>query len=218
MLLGSSSPAPLHALQAWFAHLPWLTLVPHVEVAAHVVRLTEQRTRDRHVIVAIECPSHTERLAALEQGADVALMGATTRREIELIADVWMRPRPSFAHLASQHLRLPEADEARPVQHPLPFEIDVKAPALVRGALFVHLTTIEVRLISVLAESPGQLRPRSELCLVVLNIDFEPSTNRLDVHVHNINRKLERLGVPTAIVSQRGKGYQLGVPKKKPGR
>ena len=150
----------------------------------------------------------------------MALLGATTRREIELIADVWMRPRPSFAHIASLHLldRLPEAEAARPAQHPLPFEIDVEASALVRGDVSVHLTTTELRLIRVLVEPPGRLYSRSELCVAVLNIDFDPATNRLAVHVHNLNDKLETLGVSTEVFSQRGKGYQLGVPKKKSGR
>jgi two-component system OmpR family response regulator len=47
----------------------------------------------------------------------------------------------------------------------------------------------------------------------VWDLNFDPSTNLVEVHVSRLRRKLSQEGSPAPIQTMRGVGYMLGVPK-----
>jgi two-component system OmpR family response regulator len=47
----------------------------------------------------------------------------------------------------------------------------------------------------------------------VWDLNFDPSTNLVEVHVSRLRRKLSLEGLPAPIQTMRGVGYMLGPPK-----
>ncbi|MFH1031200.1 MAG: response regulator transcription factor [Chloroflexota bacterium] len=55
----------------------------------------------------------------------------------------------------------------------------------------VNLTTVEFKLLGVLAKEPGRVFSRSELIEKALGYDFESFGRTIDVHIFNLRHKLE---------------------------
>ena len=75
----------------------------------------------------------------------------------------------------------------------------------------LDLSPKEYDLLYVLARAAGTTKSREELLLEVWDIDFDPGTNVLDVHIGRLRRKLDRLGRPL-IQTVRGEGYRIDRP------
>ena len=69
----------------------------------------------------------------------------------------------------------------------------------------VTLSQREFELLRMLIEHPGQIRSRTQLELAVFGEDHDVSSNAIEVHIHNLRRKLGRNRVETV----RGIGYRL---------
>jgi two-component system copper resistance phosphate regulon response regulator CusR len=79
------------------------------------------------------------------------------------------------------------------------------------GERLIELSPREFDLLVVLARRPGEAFTRAELLREVWNIDFDPQTNVVDVHVARLRR---RLGGPTEAMVRtvRNRGYALRAP------
>jgi two-component system, OmpR family, response regulator RegX3 len=75
--------------------------------------------------------------------------------------------------------------------------------------MIVGLTLKEFNLLQVFLESPGHVLSRQELLDRVWGIDYALDEHALDVHVHNLRRKIESSVSPQLIMTVRGIGYKL---------
>lgn len=77
------------------------------------------------------------------------------------------------------------------------------------GNAIVDLTLKEFSLLQVFLESPGRVLLRQELLDRVWGEDYALDEHALDVHVHNLRRKIESSVSPQLIMTVRGVGYKL---------
>lgn len=89
--------------------------------------------------------------------------------------------------------------------------VDLARRRVWRGEHRIELSPREFDLLLVLARAKGELVTRDELLADVWDLDFNPGTNVVDVHVGRLRRKLDRHG-PPLIVNERGKGFRIGSP------
>jgi len=75
-----------------------------------------------------------------------------------------------------------------------------------RAGRAVNLSPREYDLLFALVSAKGEVISRQELMRDVWNMDFDPGTNVLDVHIGRLRKKLDRHGRPL-IKTVRGKGY-----------
>jgi len=88
-------------------------------------------------------------------------------------------------------------------------EIDPVAGTVRRGGRLLDLTRLEFTLLRKLAESAGRAVSRGELLKTVWNIEFDPGTNVVDVHVRRLRRKVDAPFPVPLIHTVRGSGYRL---------
>jgi DNA-binding response OmpR family regulator len=69
----------------------------------------------------------------------------------------------------------------------------------------VALTVREYAVLAVLMAEPGQLVTRAELEAHVYGVAGDANSNRLEVHIHNLRRKLG----PGWIANVKGRGYRI---------
>lgn len=74
----------------------------------------------------------------------------------------------------------------------------------------LKLTTVEFKLLGILAKEPGRVFSRAELIEKARGYDFEGFDRTIDVHILNLRRKLERdPSHPKYIQTVYGAGYKL---------
>jgi len=74
----------------------------------------------------------------------------------------------------------------------------------------LNLTTVEFKLLGVLAKEPGRVFSRAQLIEKALGYDFEGFDRTIDVHILNLRRKLEAdPSHPRYIKTVYGAGYKL---------
>jgi DNA-binding response OmpR family regulator len=88
-------------------------------------------------------------------------------------------------------------------------EIDRMRHAATRGGRRLDLTPREFRLLEYLVQHPGRVVRRTELLEKVWDMNFDPMSNVIDVHVANLRQKLRAGGEPPLIHTVRGVGYVL---------
>jgi two-component system OmpR family response regulator len=77
----------------------------------------------------------------------------------------------------------------------------------------VELLPTEMRLLEFMLRRPDQVLTKTMLLEGVWDLNFDPSTNLVEVHVSRLRRKLSQEGSPAPIQTMRGVGYMLGAPK-----
>ena len=107
--------------------------------------------------------------------------------------------------LSRRRRREPEADLMRVGD----VEIRVKARTVHRGGRFVPTSPKEFELLRRLAEHAGRPLSRAFLLEKVWNLNFDPQTNVVDVHVGRLRRKLDEGFARSILVTARGEGYML---------
>jgi two-component system, OmpR family, response regulator len=84
-------------------------------------------------------------------------------------------------------------------------EVDLATKTALVGRVAADLTAREWALIEALALRAGQFVSKHELDRLFKGDDAEAASNALEVHVHNLRRKLGREAIETV----RGRGYRL---------
>jgi two-component system, OmpR family, copper resistance phosphate regulon response regulator CusR len=87
-------------------------------------------------------------------------------------------------------------------------EVDRLKHTATRGGRDLGLTPKEYQLLRYFVQRPEEVVRRTELLEKVWDLQFDPMSNVVDVHVGNVRRKLRRLG-PPLIHTVRGVGYIL---------
>ena len=91
-------------------------------------------------------------------------------------------------------------------------EMDLLKRVVRRNGQPVELLPTEMRLLEFMLRRPGQVLTKTMLLEGVWDLNFDPSTNLVEVHVSRLRRKLSLEGLPAPIQTMRGVGYMLGAP------
>ncbi|MDD3243074.1 MAG: response regulator transcription factor [Eubacteriales bacterium] len=83
--------------------------------------------------------------------------------------------------------------------------------ALADGQLLA-LSFKEYELLAALMEHPGWVCSREALLQKVWGYDFEGETRTVDMHIANLRKKLEEMGMGLYVQTVRGAGYRLRAP------
>lgn len=89
-----------------------------------------------------------------------------------------------------------------------PLRIQWQAHRVTRDGVAVELTAAEWRLLRLVLERRGRLVTRADLEAVLGNEGAAPDSNRIEVHLSNLRRKLG----PGVIETRRGLGYRIAIP------
>lgn len=88
-------------------------------------------------------------------------------------------------------------------------ELDRIRHTVHRGDEALDLTPTEFRLLEYFLRHPEEVVRRTELLEKVWDLQFDPGSNVVDVHVSNLRRKLDKAGGPPLLHTVRGVGYTL---------
>jgi DNA-binding response OmpR family regulator len=138
------------------------------------------------------------KLAAFEQGVDDILSVPFSPEE--LVARI----------LAVLRRAYPEAAALRPVLRLGALEIDLLNRRVRAGESTLHLTSLELSLLYLLAANAGRLLTRDEILDHLWGVDYAAESNVVDRHVRNLRAKLrDDWRRPRYIATVAGRGYRF---------
>ena len=91
-------------------------------------------------------------------------------------------------------------------------EINTLARRVTRAGRTIDLTTKEFQLLEYLARRVGQIVTRTMLLESVWNLQFDPQTNLIDVHMSRLRQAIDRDFSPPLLHTVRGSGYCIKDP------
>jgi DNA-binding response OmpR family regulator len=150
-----------------------------------------EQGRETPVIFVTARDAVEERVKGLKLGADDYVIKPFAFSELLARIEAVIRRRQSLAPVEVFDLRL-----------------DLVRRQVTRGGRAIDLSPREFDLLLALVRASGKVLARSELLREVWNIDFDPGTNVVDVHIGRLRRKIDRIGSPL-IHTVRGEGYRL---------
>lgn len=143
------------------------------------------------VIFVTGLASLEDKVAGLGLGADDYIVKPFQIAELRARIRAVLRRRESLAPIEYGELR-----------------VDVASRQVQRGGEKLDLSPREFDLLFRLVRAKGELVSREELLRKIWELEFDPGTNVLDVHVGRLRRKLDKLGQPL-IENVRGQGYRI---------
>ena len=135
------------------------------------------------------------KLAAFEHGADDIVTVPFVPEE--LLARVLALMRRTYG----------EAVRFEPVIKVAGLEIDLLEQRVKSGTSEVHLTSLELALLYLLASNPGQILARDEILDALWGADYVAESNVIDRHIRNLRMKLGHSARFIGTVP--GKGYRF---------
>jgi len=130
-----------------------------------------------------------DRVKGLTMGADDYIVKPVAYDELIARMEAVLRRRRSLAPIEFGDLAL-----------------DLARRKVERAGQPINLSPREYDLLFALVSAKGEVISRKELMRDVWNMDFDPGTNVLDVHIGRLRKKLDRQGRPL-IKTVRGQGY-----------
>ncbi len=125
-------------------------------------------------------------------------------------ADDYVTKPFSIDELAARiRARLRWIDKEEPTLRSGPLSLALVAHRAVMDGREVVLSARELSLLAMFMRHPGQVLSRDQLLSEVWDIDFDPGSNVVDVHVSALRRKIG----PTLIETVRGLGYRFAPAK-----
>ena len=160
---------------------------------------TLREESDVPIIMLTARTTENDRLAGLELGADDYITKPFS-------------PRDLAARVRAVLRRIPEEILMRGPEEMRYGELKVnfrKHQAALAGNVMV-LTPIEFKLLGILTREPDRVFSRAQLIEMAVGYDFEGFDRTIDVHIHNVRRKLEAVpGHSVRIKTVYGTGYKL---------
>ena len=130
-------------------------------------------------------------------------------------ADDYMTKPFEFDELVARLRALMRRGEASEARH-LRFdglELDLYSRSARRAGQTIELSNREFSLLEFLMRNPNRALSRTQIGSQVWDINFEPSSNVVDVYVSALRRKIDRSFDRELIQTVKGVGYRLGVPE-----
>lgn len=189
-------PQHVDGLRAWVDSCFDLLLInPFLDwqEPSEFVRLARSIAGRRPLLVVSDRDSRYDRMIALEAGADDAV--GWTDNLPELTARIGGLLRRS--HIAAGQLG---AGDLR---------IDLIDRRVERAGLLIRLPLREFDLLANLARIPDRPLSRDALLRAVWRLDFDPGTNRVEVHMSRLRAKVDRGFAWPMLHTVKGMGYTL---------
>jgi DNA-binding response OmpR family regulator len=161
-----------------------------------VCRNLRRRKNKTPVLMLTALGSTEEKVAGLNAGADDYL---TKPFEFdELVARI------------RAILRRGEPTESRTLRvHDL--ELDLYTRHAKRGEKTIELSNKEFALLEYLMRNPNRVLTRTQIAEKVWDMNFEPSSNVIDVYIANLRKRIDRDYPDPLIHTIKGAGYRFGV-------
>jgi DNA-binding response OmpR family regulator len=157
----------------------------------HICRQLRQRRSETAIIVITAYGEETDRVVALDAGADDYLVKPFGVSELQArMRAVLRRIRP----------------ENDIIRHG-PLAVDIRTRKVTVGGAEVALTPKEFDILECLAADPGRVRTRQDILESAWDANWYGPTKVLDVHIASLRRKL---GVPGLVETVYGRGFRLG--------
>lgn len=191
-----SLPAPTGGLRPWLdTCFDLLAINPFLswQEPAEFVRLARTIAGRRPLLVFSDRDSLADRMAALHAGADDAI--GWTDNLPELLAratSLLRRSRIAAGQLGEGELR-----------------IDLIDRRVERAGRLIRMPLREFDLLANLARVPDRPLSRAALLKAVWRIDFDPGTNRVEVHISRLRAKVDRGFDWPMLQTVKGLGYAL---------
>lgn len=87
--------------------------------------------------------------------------------------------------------------------------LDVERHFVKRGALEIKLTLQEFKLLQLLMENKNKVLPRTQILDTVWGINYDPSTNVVDVYISYLRNKVDSNYDSKLIQTVKGRGYLI---------
>jgi two-component system OmpR family response regulator len=160
---------------------------------AEFVRLARSIAGRRPLLIVSDRHALADRMAALGAGADDAVgWTGNTPEVIARIASLLRRSRIASGQLGEGELR-----------------IDLIDRRVERAGRLIRLPLREFDLLANLARFPDRPISRAALLKAVWRIDFDPGTNRVEVHMSRLRAKVDRDFAWPMLRTVKGQGYAL---------
>ncbi|HMN53179.1 MAG TPA: response regulator transcription factor [Sphingopyxis sp.] len=189
-------PAPAGGLRPWLdCCFDLLAINPFLgwQEPSAFVRLARSIAGRRPLLVLSDHDSLDDRMTALAGGADDAAGWTDNLPELlARIASLIRRSRLASGQLGEGELR-----------------IDLIDRRVERAGRLIRLPLREFDLLANLARVPDRPLSRSALLKAVWRIDFDPGTNRVEVHMSRLRAKVDRDFAWPMLRTVKGHGYAL---------
>ncbi len=155
--------------------------------------------KDKTPIIVLTALGTTENIVSgLELGADDYLVKPFKFDEL-------------VARIHAVHRRLANVEQGSKGQMYVfeDIEVDDKAKLVTRSGEKITLTATEYKLLVYLIKNAHQVCSRQQILNSVWGIDFEMSTNIVDVYINYLRRKIEKKHLPAVIHTVFGMGYVM---------
>ena len=160
------------------------------EDGLHLLRRLRQRKHSQPVLILTARDTLHDRVAGLDAGADDYLMKPFALEELHARIRALLRRHHN------------QSDNALTVGD---LRLNISSRQIWLGEALLDLTPKEYALLSRLMLKAGNPVHREILFNDIYNWDNEPSTNTLEVHIHNLREKIGKSRIRT----HRGFGYML---------
>ena len=149
-----------------------------------------------------------------EGGCDVPVLFVTGKESVDdrvkglrLGADDYVIKPIAYAELVARLEAVLRRHSTVPTIEYGDVTLDLGSRRVARNGNAIDLSPKEFDLLAALVLARGEVVTRDKLLRDVWQIDFDPGTNVIDVHVGRVRKKLDRFGRPL-IETVRGKGYR----------
>ncbi|WP_447760112.1 response regulator transcription factor [Sphingopyxis panaciterrae] len=160
---------------------------------AELVRLAGAIAARRPLLILTDRDSRADRMTALDGGADDAVgWGDDPAEVIARMGSLLRRSRLAAGQLGCDELR-----------------IDLIDRRVERAGRPIRLPLREFDLLANLARVPDCPISRGTLLKAVWRIDFDPGTNRVEVHMSRLRAKVDRGFAWPMLCTVKGRGYAL---------
>lgn len=156
----------------------------------------EIRKRDNKIpIIMLTAFSTSEnKLAGFDVGADDYIVKPFDFRELLARVNVFLR-RSDSNNQQNEKLNIAN------------LEMDLKTKSVTRAGIKIDLTAKESLLLETFLKNKGKLLTRDQIIEQVWGIEFDPSTNIIDVYVNYLRKKIDKDFEPKLIHTKFGFGF-----------
>lgn len=131
------------------------------------------------IIMLTAYGSSENKITGFDSGADDYVIKPFEFRELLARINVFLR-RSDATTIEEKKLRLAD------------LEIDLNRKTATRGGRKIALTAKEFRLLETFLKNPDRLLTREYIIEQVWGIDFDPSTNIIDVYINYLRKKIDK--------------------------